>query len=279
MSTLQALVQKHPFTAYQTWWELGPKWADFMSDAIGQEWQRLSASDYDNQLAQVKSDVAHYTETVYQCKERPDLVDSFIDKSLSQPLQSGEFDALSYSFYKSAFTLLEKESIRGAESLNDARRNFTRKTGHSFFKQLHTHLNLETPTQLNTAQDVAKLKQSIQQIGDFLHQQGYLRDHFAFTFDVAVEHQGQVIKQQDAQFIDNLNQHGKAYALYEMGYPAILPSAVYLYHGIGEAQHHSSRIIEDLFAFMGCQACETDDFDPVGYPADQVVELWEIQRS
>ena len=62
-----------------------------------------------------------------------------------------------------------------------------------------------------------------------------------------------------------------------MGYPIILPSAVYLYNTIGEAQHHSSRTIEELFARVGLTARETDDFDPTGFPSDRVVELWEIR--
>ena len=62
-----------------------------------------------------------------------------------------------------------------------------------------------------------------------------------------------------------------------MGYPIILPSAVYLYHTMGEAQHHSSRTIEELFDRIGYEARETDDFDPIGYPSDMVIELWEIR--
>ena len=69
----------------------------------------------------------------------------------------------------------------------------------------------------------------------------------------------------------------RGYALYEMGYPVILPSAVYLYNTLGEAQHHSSRTIEELFGRVGFQARETDDFDPSGFPSDRVVELWEIR--
>ena len=61
--------------------------------------------------------------------------------------------------------------------------------------------------------------------------------------------------------------------LYEMGYPAILPSAVYLFRLLGEVQHHSSRTIEELFPRMGCEARETDDFDPTCFPAELVVEL------
>jgi hypothetical protein len=64
-----------------------------------------------------------------------------------------------------------------------------------------------------------------------------------------------------------------------MGYPVILPSAVYLYQTIGEAQHHSSRTIEELFARVNCDARETNDFDPTEYPSDRVVELWEIRPN
>ncbi|MBI2404109.1 MAG: hypothetical protein HYV20_15505 [Gemmatimonadetes bacterium] len=63
-----------------------------------------------------------------------------------------------------------------------------------------------------------------------------------------------------------------------MSYPVILPSAVYLFNTIGEAQHHSSRALQELFQRVGCEAAETHDFDPTGYPADMVVELWEIRK-
>ena len=91
-------------------------------------------------------------------------------------------------------------------------------------------------------------------------------------------HNGQSVKQSQDQTLANLNDNGLANAIYEMGYPIILPSAVYLYHTLGEAQHHSSRTIEELFDRAGCEARETDDFDPIGYPSDRVVELWEIKR-
>ena len=85
--------------------------------------------------------------------------------------------------------------------------------------------------------------------------------------------------QQADDVVQHLQRDHLAYALYEMGYPVILPSAVYLYHTIGEAQHHSSRTIENLFAEVGYDARETDDFDPIGYPSEMVVELWEIRKG
>jgi hypothetical protein len=108
--------------------------------------------------------------------------------------------------------------------------------------------------------------------------QGYLRDHFNFLFSLDMEHAGKRIFQKEKEFVTKLREEGCAYALYEMGYPIILPSAVYLYHTIGEAQHHSSRTIEELFDLIGYEARETDDFDPTGYPSDMVVELWEIKK-
>ena len=74
-----------------------------------------------------------------------------------------------------------------------------------------------------------------------------------------------------------LQEDGVAYALYEMGYPVILPSAAYLFNTVGEAQHHSSRIIEELFDRAGLHASETSDFDPTKYEANLVVELWEVR--
>jgi hypothetical protein len=76
-----------------------------------------------------------------------------------------------------------------------------------------------------------------------------------------------------------LKDGGTAYALFEMGHPVILPSPVYLYHTLGEAQYHSSRTIEDLFEAVGCDTHETVDFDPIDFDSDMVVELWEIRRK
>ncbi|MEZ4663694.1 MAG: hypothetical protein R2911_39680 [Caldilineaceae bacterium] len=66
-----------------------------------------------------------------------------------------------------------------------------------------------------------------------------------------------------------------AHALYKWAVRD-LPSAVYLCHTLGEAQHHSSRTIEELLPAWSLDG-ETDDFDPINYPSELVVELWEIQ--
>ncbi|MCB0010223.1 MAG: hypothetical protein KDE04_27345, partial [Anaerolineales bacterium] len=171
----------------------------------------------------------------------------------------GEFDALSYGFFRAAFEALADRT--DAPVLADARRAFTQRVGRRFFAQLADRLALDLPPALHTDADIARLRAAIDRVGAFLVAQGYLRDHFAFTFDVDVEHAGRVIRQDGAELAARLHGDGLAFALYEMGYPAILPSAVYLFHTLGEAQHHSSRTIEELFARVGCRAAETDDFD------------------
>ena len=118
----------------------------------------------------------------------------------------------------------------------------------------------------------------IKSIGGFLKAEGYLRDNFNFSFSVEAIYSGQKITQTENDFLDDLHINGIAFALYEMGYPAILPSAVYLYHTMGEAQHHSSRTIEELFVSVGYDARESDDFDPISHSSDNVVEFWTIRK-
>lgn len=276
--TLEQLSRQYPFAAYGAWWNLGDEWSRFMSAAIVSEWSKLSAGRC---LDAVNDDVNHYIKTIYKRDARPHLVDHFIAASFPSPLQSGEFDALSYGFYKSAFAIIEQAQTHdGSERpLQEARRRFTRNTGSAFFNQLHAYLGLKVPLQLANEHDFAQLSDCLRQLGAFVRDQGYLRDHFSFTFEIDLQHAGRTIRQSAATFLSNVNQGGLAHAVYEMGFPVVLPSAVYLYHGMGEAQHHSSRMIEELFALTGYQASETDDFVPDGYPAERVVELWEIRKA
>ena len=257
------LVAEHPFPEFADWWPLGPTFLEFMSEAIVTEWRDLSPGDGD--LEGIQRYAAGYSQTVYGSSIHPRLAQEFVDKRVAH-IHSGEFDALSYAFYRSAFEMRPEE-----------KRPFTQRVGKRFFTAVHDHLHLDLPPKLQTPAQFAQLQSNIQRVGDFLQSEGYLRDHFAFTFNVNVTHKGKTILQTEDGFLADLQANGIAYALYEMGYPAILPSAVYLYHTIGEAQHHSSRTIEELFDRTGCEARETDDFDPTGFPSDMVVELWEIR--
>ena len=268
--SLDHIVTQYPFPAYAAWWPMGNDFIRFMAEAIHTQWAALPGHSGD--MAPVQAHASDYIHTVYQRPVAPDLVRSFIRRPAEHRWQSGEFDALSYAFFRHAFELLARAS--SVDDLPGKRRSFTQRVGRDFFEKMAGFLDMTLPDALQTERQFQELKQVIQEIGDFLKKEGYLRDHFAFRFDVNTSHGGDMIHQTEADFLSNLPT--TAYALYEMGYPAILPSAVYLFHLLGEAQHHSSRTIEELFDRIGCEARETDDFDPTGFPADLVVELWEI---
>ncbi len=274
---LGQVVRERPFPEYAAWWPIGGEFTAFMSGAIVTEWRALHQNG--GEVADVQENMVTYLQTVYGRPARSGLLDEFLQPAGDLQLQSGEFDALSYAFYKSAFERIAGHIDLYSHSLERERRLFTIRVGKTFFNRLRTHLDLELPDDLETPDQVRRISNGIGRVGRFLHDQGYLRSHFAFRFDVDIEYGDARIVQHADDVVQHLQRDHLAYALYEMGYPVILPSAVYLYHTIGEAQHHSSRTIENLFAEVGYDARETDDFDPIGYPSEMVVELWEIRKG
>lgn len=275
MKSLADIVNKRPFPDYSQWWQMGNEFLGFMSQAITSQWGKLAESH--GGLSRVQMHLDEYIRLVYNREARPALAEKFHQGDFSESYFSGEFDALSYAFYRSAFESLADQYVNGKGDLARRQRSFSIRVGSMFFKALHDYLQLNLPPDLHTPSQFSTLQANIDSIGKFLLEQGYLRDNFAFTFKVNVTHAGNRIQQDSSDFMGNLQRNGVGYALYEMGYPAILPSAVYLFQMFGEAQHHSSRTIEELFEKVGYEACETNDFDPSEYPSDQVVELWTIR--
>ena len=275
IKSLEQVVGERPFPEYAAWWPVGSAFTAFMSEAIVSEWRALDSGG--DGLSEVQENAEWYIRTVYDRPARRDLLEAFVHPDGETVLQSGEFDALSYAFYRSAFQHIERHPDRFDEGLDRERRLFTIRVGKLFFDRLNRHLSLDLPDGLNAPNQLDRLSAAIDRVGRFLHDQGYLRSHFAFRFDVDIEQGASRITQHADDVVTRLRKGELAYALYEMGYPVILPSAVYLYHTIGEAQHHSSRTIENLFGEVGYDARETDDFDPIGYPSEMVVELWEIR--
>lgn len=271
-TTLEQAVANNPFPDYQEWWPMGSQFATFMSTSIVTEWRAVGGDD--GILDNVRTYAVRYVQLVYGQEVRPALVDNFVQQPTALTLQSGQFDTLSYAFFRSAFELIAASD----GDVKKQRRLFTKRVGRRFFEQVHDHLALDLPGGLKEQAQFEQLKAGIAQVGIFLSEQGYLRDHFDFTFEVDVPYRGKQIVQGAEQFLPRLHEEGQAYALYEMGYPVILPSAVYLYQTIGEAQHHSSRTIEELFDRVGYEARETDDFDPGQHPSQRVVELWDIHK-
>lgn len=272
-ATLSNVVSQHPYPEFQNWWPVGESFLAMMADAISSQWHELSspADDVDS----VHKTVKEYVSLVYHRQARPGLAADFVSATSLDTVQSGEFDALSFAFFLSAYRKLA--SRFSGNALRLSRRDFAEKVGAHFFSRLSEHLALELPRSLRNQADLASVNRAVQRVGEFLLQEGYLRSHFAFRFDVHATYAGTRIEQKSEDVLAALGSGGTAYALYEMGHPVILPSAVYLHHIVGEAQHHSSRTIEELFARVGCDAWETDDFDPALFPSDLVVELWKIR--
>lgn len=274
-AALASAVADNPMPAFSEWWPMGDAFAKLMGDAIGSEWSALPGNDGD--LADVRRHVAEYLDVVYGREPAPDLVDDFVSDAPSRAVQSGEFDALSYAFYRSAFDQIAAHPEAYQAPLEVERREFTRRVGRRVFATLEQRLDLDLPERLDTEEDFRALKAAVDAVTTFLTDEGYFRDRGDFVFDVDVEHQGRRIGQPESAFVTTLRETGSAHALFEMAYPVILPSAIYLFATVGEAQHHSSRTVEELFARVGCEASETPDFDPSGYPPDMVVELWAIR--
>jgi len=272
--TLAQVVKERPFPEFAQWWQMGNEFIQFMSKAIVSEWSNLINSP--DKTEQLREYIHEYIALVYDRKADPALIQRFMDLNVTDVFFSGEFDALSYAFYRSAFDALAQLHKDDDSTLVIGKRNFAIQVGKKFYASIYDYLKLDLPLHLKTAQELIKLKSNISLVGKFLLEQGYLRDHCEFSFSVDVKYAGKQIIQDPDDFLISLNQDKTGYALYIMGYPAILPSAVYLYQIYGEAQHHSSRTIEELFGQVGYRARETDDFDPSDYPSDRVVELWEI---
>jgi hypothetical protein len=273
--SLAQIVEERPYPDYAEWWPMGETFLRCMSDAIVTQWRTFHQNPQPLEI--VEQHVVDYLRTVYGRAMRPSLVTDFATSHNLAGITSGEFDALSYGFYRAAFEWIESHLAAVDPSPAEERRAFAEQVGAQFYRQLHDHLDLTLPQGLHTEEDFAELERALAAVGGFLVAEGYLRDHFAFHFDVETVHQGQQISQTSAHLLHDLAQNGLIYAVYEMGYPAILPSATYLYHTLGEAQHHSSRTIQELFLRIGYDAAETDDFDPTGFPSDRVVEMWEIR--
>jgi hypothetical protein len=273
--SLEEVVAERPFREYSIWWPMGDHFIKFMSDSIYSSWESLYG--HDHSLDDVASYAKYYISTVYQRTARTDVVSSFVDHRPGVVFMSGEFDAISYAFFRSAYEELErKKQDQGV--LVAERRQFTRRVGKIFFSAMAAHLNLDLPSSIENEADLRRLLDAIDRVGVFLRDERYLRDHFAFRLDVDITHKGKRIKQTASGFLESLLRGDLSYALYEMGYAVIMPSAVYLYRTMGEAQHHSSRTMEELFDRVGCVASETPDFDPTGFPSSMIVELWNIRK-
>ena len=105
MPTLEHIFSEKPFPDYADWWQMGGLFTRFMSKAIVPEWRALPYNP--GHLHQVQTFAEQYIRAVFGRKARETLVSGFC-RQLPHPYLSGEFDALSYAFFRSAFELMEK---------------------------------------------------------------------------------------------------------------------------------------------------------------------------
>ena len=99
--TLASIVAQHPYPDFQKWWPLGEPFLAMMADAILGQWRPLAPSSDD--LAAVQTTVDKYITLVYKREARPGLAANFAAATDLNTVQSGEFDALSYGFFRSAY--------------------------------------------------------------------------------------------------------------------------------------------------------------------------------
>jgi hypothetical protein len=102
--TLRQAVSEHPYPDYAAWWPMGTDFLRFMAEAIGTEWLDLAARS--TGLAEVQAYVAGYISAVYGRDAGPGLATDFADIRNLETIRSGEFDALSYAFFRSAYDAL-----------------------------------------------------------------------------------------------------------------------------------------------------------------------------
>ena len=209
--TLDEIVTVHPYLDYRDWWTMGATFIRMMATAISAEWFDLHLNDGD--LEPVQAYVSRYIDLVYGRQCRDSLIEAFVGLDSRTIFYSGEFDAISYGFYRSAFELIAQHTGDCGRRLGLDRRLFTRRVGERFYNQLHDHLGVDLPNALESDRCLVQLKAGIAQVGDFLQAQGYLRDHFGFDFSIDAVHAGQTICQQEHEIVDRLQANHSVYAL------------------------------------------------------------------
>lgn len=260
--SLADAVAAHPVPEFANWWPVKEVFVGCAAQAVSEAWRQLPGNS--GNLSPVRAIVSEYMERVYQRPLTPGRVEAFA-AGAADPLGSGEFDAIYYGFFRSAFEHTQDKP------------EFTREVGRRFLRQVVSALDLVLPAGLGSDDEFAQLQTALQRVGRFFLEQGYLRTHFAFRFDVARGPGGEEVRQKSNLVVARLAQDRRAYALYEMGYPAIFPSAIYLFYTAGEAPHYSTRMLQAMFEQIGYTARETADFSPSDFSVDLLIELWVIR--
>ena len=106
---LASVVAERPFREFSPWWEMGNEFIQFMSTAIVSEWTKLNGTK--DGLEKIQSYLDEYLGLVYDQNAHPNLLKNFIERDFSSPFYSGEFDALSYAFYRAALETIVRQTL------------------------------------------------------------------------------------------------------------------------------------------------------------------------
>ncbi len=265
-------------------WPMGGEFIGLISDSIVGLWRDyLGELGFNSDLEEVKDVFQTYMGTVYDVDVDRSIVEDFVVHGIGEEtrITSSEFDALSFAFYFHVYEKIEEEL---SESEAEVRKyQFAVDVGERVFSNLESHLDFSLPDSYEDVEDLDEyIMEPLNTIGRFLHNQGYLGTGFDFSldFEETDPETGDSYSQDAGDFLEDVEsgdeQNPAAHGNYVMGMPSILPSAVYLFNIKDEAQHHSSRIIQEVFNQMGIMGKELDNFDPEGYDSEEVVEIWEF---
>ena len=134
----------------------------FMAQAIGTEWRAVTGTKRGD-LAAVQTDlpsILSWSIIVW----RDQRLLPILSRASTCTIRSGEFDALSYAFYKSAFETFSA-TIADTTAMADAAMALHSVLASLFINQLHEHLALRLPNQLQTEADFTHLQKAIDRAG------------------------------------------------------------------------------------------------------------------
>jgi len=163
---LSRLVEEYPFPDFVEWWELGATFSALMAESVFSQWFALHKNDSEMRLT--NEGVVDYLKVVYGRKMRVSLVEDLVRQNFAVPLQSGEFDALSYAFYKSAFLFIGNSHKNDRYSSNRERYAFTKQVGEILFRNIAHYLDLHVPTNGINESSFSQLDACLRKIGIFL---------------------------------------------------------------------------------------------------------------
>src|SRR5690606_13006913 len=133
--SLAEAVAAHPLPEFAIWWPVKEVFVRCAARAVSEAWRQLPGNS--GKLSPVRALVSEYLEQVYQRPLTPGRV-AACGARAADSLGSGEFDAISYGFFQSAFEKTQSKP------------EFAREVGQRFLRQVVSALDLVLPAGLGS---------------------------------------------------------------------------------------------------------------------------------